>query len=37
VLDLYDLLLCYNNVSMVCNPYFGDGLIIDIFDDDLML
>jgi hypothetical protein len=38
VFDLYDLLLCYvcyDNVAMVCNSYFGDGLMINTFDNDL--
>jgi hypothetical protein len=35
VFDLYDLLLYYDNVSMVCNPNFGDGLMTNTFDDDL--
>ena len=33
--DLYDLLLCYDNAAMVCNPYFGDNLMTGTFDNDL--
>jgi hypothetical protein len=35
VFDLYDLLLCYDNVAMVCSPYFGDSLMTSTFDDNL--
>jgi hypothetical protein len=35
VFDLYDLPLCYDNVAMVCNLYFGDSLMTGTFDDDL--